>query len=177
MSTIDITVDAGEYRDMAELRGLNAAQFTEAARRAVSTTVRQLQRLGLSLLAKKVGDRFIAARRIRSGDTGSNGRVWFGLEPVSTSSMQSPPAYSFATPSGARFARRNRIAAPFVGKPRGFKDRRGNTDIILKLFRAIHTEGTESADVVSERADELLRKNLAREIDQVIRRSTYGKAA
>ena len=181
MSTIDITVDAGEFADMAALRGLDAAQFADAARRAVRTTVRQLQRLGLSRLAQSIGSSVneLAKRRRRvTGivDNGTGeGRVWFGLEPVSASALNSAPSYSFVGPRGTRWARAKRISRPFVGRARGFKDRGGSTDTILKLFREIQSEGMDAVDAVSDRADELLRKNIAREIDQAIRRATYAQ--
>lgn len=177
MSEINLTIDADELHGEAFAKGLDEAAFAAAAAKAVRVTVRQLQALGLHRLAQAIGARWTDVRkrkRVTMRANGGEGRVWFGLEPVSASALRSPPAYSFAGPNGSRWARAGRISSPFVGAARGFKDRRGRTDVILKLFRTISSEGLDVADKLGDDADALFQKNLKREIDQTIRRATYA---
>lgn len=186
MSPIDITISADSLRDTALALGLSDDEFNRAAKKSITTTTRTLQRLGLSRLAKRIGANSAALRRrsrVTAPRKGRAGVVWFGLDPVSLSVFPKASVVR-QIPRGFRIKKLGKsvwqrspatLPAGHESRDAGFKTKSGRADTIQKIYRRIAAEGSEIVDQLSDEADELLRKNFTREIDQVFRRKRYAK--
>lgn len=185
MSRLDITFSADNLRDTALALGLSDTEFSKAAAKAVKTTQRTLYRLGLSRLAKATGARSAELKkrkRMVGYVRGVEGVLHFNLDPVSLSVF--PASLARQIPKGFRIKKLGQSVwqrppatppAPHESRDAGFKRPNGQADTIQKIYRRIAEEGGAIIDHLGDEADELLRKNIDREINQTLRRKRYQK--
>ena len=172
-----------DMRDFAERLNVIGKDFEKASALAVKTTVRTLARISSKQLRAAIGAEAGGVKnRVKTRFANGGARLWFGIDKISAARLKAAqgkaqpgsfqlrgkkPWFSRKTP-GANW---DAYSAGFTGSRSGRKADPG----ILKLYKFIDTEGKAAAGAAIEMAETLLRKNLEREIDRVLRARAFAK--